>query len=170
MLAILTALVACNRPSAKVGSGEEWRSWKPEQRQTFVAAYLYGYSLAQHDLCGPTDVEDNLTNRPHTNLDDPNPCRTPRDTYTHIGSQLGPYFDTAAFTAPYVSVIDDFYKHPECRVMPYGELMTHLVDKEYMSGDDMYRLLQSGHAAWGAFSGLKGIEKCYIVPQTHPLN
>jgi hypothetical protein len=159
-LASFALLTACKRSVPRNGSGEEWRSWKPEQQQEFVVAYLGGYERGQHALCSYTDFEDAFNKRSHSDPNDPDPCRRPRDVYSHVGSP----FDWAAYTAPYVSVINDFYKHPECRVMPYPFLMEHLVDREYMSGEDMFKLLQTGKAHWGSFE-VEGMEKC-IVPQT----
>jgi hypothetical protein len=45
--------------------------------------------------------------------------------------------------------------------MPYMTIMQHLNDAEFKSGDDLYMLVRSGNAQWGAFSGFDGMEKCY---------
>jgi hypothetical protein len=59
----------------------------------------------------------------------------------------------------YTNVLDDFYRHSECRRMPYSVLLEHLNDEEFKSGEDLYKFVRSG-PGWGFFTGFDGIEKC----------
>jgi hypothetical protein len=86
------------------------------------------------------------------------PCLQFSHRYTH--SQAGGF---TGYTSKYVSVIDDFYRHPECRAMPYAAIMEHLDDKEYKAGEDLYKFVRSGDAQWGMFSGFDGMSDCYGV-------
>jgi hypothetical protein len=76
--------------------------------------------------------------------------------YTH--RQSGSVDD---YTRAYITVINEFYKHPECRMMPYAALMEHLNDKEYQSGEELFQAVQTRRVDWGSFSGFDGMDKCY---------
>lgn len=91
---------------------------------------------------------------------DEDPCMQLRKKYSHVEVGRG----LAAYTVAYTSVIDDFYKHPECRMMPYSTLLEHLDDKEYKSGEDLYKFVRSGAAGWGSFS-IAGIADCLGVDE-----
>jgi hypothetical protein len=64
------------------------------------------------------------------------------------------FVDVSAYTI----VLDDFYRHPECRSMPYSVLLAHLNDNEFKSGEDLYKFVRSG-PGWGSFS-IDGIARC----------
>ena len=72
-------------------------------------------------------------------------------------SSKPPTYDVSDYT----TVTDTFYQHPECRVMPYVILLEHLDDKDYLSGEDLFKLVHGGHPLWGSFTGFDGMEKCY---------
>ena len=135
-----------------------------EHRQLYVSGFLNGQNV-QIDLCDRFDysihsikLEDGV--RLEVNE---MPCQHFIHRYTH--SQVGSLAD---YTRAYVTVIDDFYKHPECRVMPYASLMEHLDDKEYQSGDALFETAQTWRADWGSFSGFEGMDKCYGARASKP--
>lgn len=140
-----------------ISLGYEWLSWTPEQRQLYVGGFLDGQNQ-QIELCEKLDWSiRNLKLDDDVRLEaNEMPCQHFVHKYTH--SQVG---DWNSYTRAYVSVIDDFYKHPECRVMPYAALMDHLNDKEYQSGEELFRTVQTSHGEWGSFSGFEEMRKCY---------
>lgn len=140
--------IGCNQ-SPLVGRGDEWHNMTQLQKEIFVSAYMDGNSSGTSDLCNALDGREVLRD---------DSCMRSRRTYTHGNSNaVGSY----SYVDPYVAVIDDFYKHSECRAMPYTAIMGHLNDAEFKSGDALYKFVRSGRAAWGAFSGFDGIQNCY---------
>lgn len=156
MLVLL--LAGCHREHPQWGLGEEWMSWTQEQRQLYVSGFLVGQSVGQRSLCSNIDEKvEVFTLRTRDRLDPAEtPCLHLRQTYTH--TQVG---SLETYAAAYVSVIDDFYKHPECRVMPYSTLLTHLNDREYKSGEDLFNLVHTGHPNWGSFTVPGGTQSCF---------
>jgi hypothetical protein len=119
------------------------------EKEIFVSAYIDGNNLGASGLC-------NALERRETLRDDS--CMAWHPVYTHGDAKAIGSFN---YVAPYVSVIDDFYKHSECHAMPYVFIMEHLNDAEFKSGEALYKFVRSGQAAWGSFSGFDGIEHCY---------
>ena len=160
--AVLLASFGCHRHAPlvapeRVGSGYQWLGWSSGQRQLYVEGYLDGQGTAQMNLCHDLEssfererVADSVVLKPEES-----PCVHFRRQYSHrsVGGLDG-------YTRDYVSVIDGFYKHPECRMMPYAMLMEHLDDTEYQSGEAMFQMVHRGGAGWGFFSGLDGMESC----------
>lgn len=156
---LLVTLAGCHRSAPSLGSGDEWLSWPRSQRETFVIAFIDGHSAGQQRVCDNLEEKGWLL-RPVP--PDPNiliPCDQLKSGYTHLDPK---FFGHSEAVDPYVTTIDDFYRHPECRVMPYEILLENLNDGQFKSGEDLYHYVQTD-AAWGAFSGLNGIEKCYGV-------
>jgi len=136
------------------------------QKQIYVSGFLDGNNSGSAGLCFDLEQQTNIVElKPPRDLDpSDHPCMRIRRSYSHGNSfQIG----TFGYVEPYITVIDDFYKHAECRAMPYPFLMEHLDDAEYRSGEDLYKFVRSGDAAWGSFSGFDGIENCYGVDQKH---
>jgi len=85
-------------------------------------------------------------------------CIAASKTYTrgHLIDPGGKLKDATFDVSEYASVLDTFYEHPECRVMPYVVLLQHLNDKEFRSGEDLFKLVHTEHpTGWGLFSGFE---------------
>jgi hypothetical protein len=78
--------------------------------------------------------------------------------YSHFGRSLSP-----DYASQYVKVVDDFYRHPECRVIPYSMLMEHLDDGDFVDGDTLFRQVRAGKINFGFFSAWDGVEDCLPV-------
>lgn len=160
-LAVAMGLSAgCHRSKPQLGMGDEWRSLSSQERQILVSAYLDGYGVGQAALCENIDREAEQFKIAHPDPNFLDPCAQLKGRYSHTGS----IDDRASYTAAYTSVIDDFYKHPECRVMPYIDLLEHSNDREFKSGDELFHAAQTGQLHWGFFSGFDGMDKCLIYP------
>ncbi|MBB5056057.1 hypothetical protein HDF16_000726 [Granulicella aggregans] len=148
----------CHRSGPLPGRGGEWLMMTQHERQIFVSAYLDGTGAGTSDLC--KDLENNVVilKMKDTVAPSDHPCIHFRPQFTHGKTDA---LATYNYADPYVAIIDGFYKHSECRAMPYTAIMQHLNDAEFKSSEDLYRLVRSGDASWGAFSGFEGIEKCY---------
>jgi hypothetical protein len=97
-------------------------------------------------------------------------CRHARDGFSKARFAGGNPTDgrgSMVDVAAYTQVLDHFYSHPECRRMPYSIVLSHLNDREFKSGEDLYHFVRSG-PGWGSFSGFDGIEKCLPGYTSHP--
>jgi len=130
------------------------------EKQIFVSAYLDGSSSGTSRLCNALEEQAAVLKFKDGVAASDQPCLQFRPVFTHGNKSAAA---TLHYVDPYVAVVDDFYMHPECRVMPYTVVMEHLADAEFKSGDDLYRSVRDGSASWGSFSGFDGIEKCYGV-------
>lgn len=119
-----------------------------------MSAYLDGNGSGTTALCNALDRREVLGDES---------CMRSRPAYTHGDARV---LGSLRYVDPYVAVIDDFYKHAECRAMPYRAIMKHLNDAEYKSGEELYKFVRAGDAAWGAFSSFDGIENCYGADRT----
>jgi hypothetical protein len=154
LLLIALLVTSCHHQKPMPGMGDEWRSWSVDQRQAYVSAYLDGQSAGQSNLCRKIQQEAEIFKLHNDTAPFTDPCEQLVDKYSHVqrGYGIGPY------TNAYTSVIDAFYEHPECRMMPYFVLIEHLTDKEYKSGEELFKYVRSG-PDWGSFS-IDGIDKC----------
>jgi hypothetical protein len=164
-------VIGCNRQKPTLGSGDEWRSWKPNQKRSYIVGFVDGWSTSSSKACDKIDdfttiAQDNKADPSHK-FDNVLPlpsarCREASDKFSKEQlsgvdqtSLRGMFVDVSVYT----NVLDDFYRHPECRPMPYSILLAHLNDNEFKSGEDLYKFVRSG-PGWGFFSGFDGIEKC----------
>lgn len=159
-LASVLLILSCHRDPPRIGSGDEWLSWSRAQKETYVIAYIDGHAVGQQRICQNLDQQGWLL-KPTTNFNSnvSEPCQALKTDYSHIDPK---FFGHNEAVDPYVAVIDDFYKHPECRVMPFVVLLENLNDEQFKSGDELYKYVQTD-AEWGAFSGFDGMDKCYGV-------
>jgi len=156
----IAALCSCRHAKPVPGFGDQWRAMSRLERQSYVSAFIDGDNTGTFNLCkalndkivvlklkGGVDVTDD-------------PCRQFAPTFTHGDTKAA---GTLNYVDPYVEVIDEFYTHPECRVMPFTVILEHLDDAEFKSGEALYRSVRQGTEHWGFFSGFDGIEQCYGV-------
>jgi hypothetical protein len=161
-------VIGCRGKKPTLGSGDEWRSWKPIQRAAFVEGFVDGQSFGSAETC--SSVDDSFTEGtklPPGALMPSAVCIAARKTYTrgHLISSSATLKGATFDVSEYTSVLDIFYEHPECRVMPYNVLLEHLNDKEYRSGEDLFKLVHSEHpGGWGFFTGFDGMDKCLPNP------
>jgi hypothetical protein len=165
-------VIGCNRQKPIFGSGDEWRSWNTEQKRLYVTGFVDGWSTGSLEACDKIDdfttiAQNDKAQNPSYRFDSVIPlpsarCRLASDKFSKAQlsgadptSPEGMFVDVSAYT----NVLDDFYRHPECRRMPYSTLLEHLNDNEFKSGEDLYKFVRSG-PGWGFFSGFDGIEKC----------
>jgi hypothetical protein len=152
LLALFLA-AGCHRQTTWMNSGDRWRSWSPLQRETYVAGFINGHSIAVEQTC------EALSDKGITPRDR---CRDAGPRYSRM--QLDGTVD--GYAVPYTLAIDDFYKHTECRSMPFETLLEHLNDREYKSGEDLYKLVHTGKIEWGGFS-IPDIDKCLSSSSLH---
>jgi hypothetical protein len=159
LLLFVTFCIGCRQERPPLGQGAEWLTMTRHEKQLFVSAYLDGISSGTFDLCNGLENSALIIKIKDSIASGEGPCTHFRPRYTHTDTKA---IATYEYSDPYVNIIDGFYKHPECRVMPYTAILQHLNDAElFKSSDDLYMFVRSGDAHWGAFSGFEGIEKCY---------
>jgi len=159
----ILAASGCKRPTPAIGTGDEWRSWSASKREQYLVGYVEGHLAGTSQACKLAD--DRAEQDGKTLYVDHFPSRrcqdaAPQYTQVHITSEDKATGRRRSLDlSAYVNVLDTFYAHSECRMMPYEIILQHLNDKEYKSGDDLYKFVRSG-PGWGTFSGFDGIEKC----------
>lgn len=158
---LLLALCSCRNTTAPLpGSGEEWRRMSQREKQIFVGAFLDGNTSGNLRLCNALEAKVAVLKFQDGVAASDHPCLQFGPVFTHGDTKAAA---TLHYVDPYVAVVDNFYTHPECRVMPYHVVMQHLDDAEFKSGADLYRSVRDGSASWGLFSGFDGMENCYGV-------
>jgi hypothetical protein len=154
-------MTGCRQSKPVSGSGDEWLSWTPNEKRFFVMGFVDGSGSGSVEACVKMDdltvvndrkPEDGLLDTPSAR------CRNAYGKFSKVritgSGPRGAREDVSAYT----NVLDDFYRYPECRAMPYSILLTHLDDNEFKSGEDLYKFVRSG-PGWGSFS-VDGIERC----------
>jgi hypothetical protein len=135
---------------AQLGRGDEWLSFRPEQRQTYVYGFIDGYLEGTLSSC---DLANELfeKGRSHTlgdghhRSDMPTArCLVHRGEFSKLFSDMkhdtGGHMDVAIYT----DVITDFYeRHGNCREYPFGFLMEELSLK-YSTADQLYEAASHG--------------------------
>lgn len=151
----------CKQTQPVSGSGDEWRSWTPNEKRFFVRGFVDGSGSGSVEACAKMDdltvvndqkPEDGLVDTPSVR------CRQAYGKFSKIRIAGSGPKEARVDVSAYTNVLDDFYSHTECRAMPYSILLTHLDDNEFKSGEDLYKFVRSG-PGWGFFS-IDGIEKC----------
>jgi hypothetical protein len=125
----MAAQVSTPRP----GSGEEWLSWKPEERRLFVGAYLDGYQRGKTDACiAAGELFDQ--HKPVHDLED----LPDRRCFRHAKAYSRKPDD-------YVAVMTNFYtNHPQYRNIPRIYLIFLLTDDRYKTADEIYQAALKG--------------------------
>jgi hypothetical protein len=136
--------------------GGQWRRWSAQERNVYVSGFLAGASTSQRALCNDFEPHILSLKRDGEDYGSGFPCTHFEHRYSHVGIRN---IDT--YAQEYVQVLNDFYKHPECRVMPYSILLEHMDDKEFRTGDQMFNAVQVGELHLGFLSGFDGMERCY---------
>jgi len=158
----LCAIPGCKRKLPVLGSGEEWSSWSAAERRHYLVGYLEGHNAGMYETCKLTDdlaAQDGqeLYSNHRPSMRCVNASRKYSKAHIVYTGEAGR--GKGLDVSVYVKVLDIFYSHRECRIMPYEIILQHLNDQEFKSGDDLYKFVRSG-PGWGAFSGFDGIEKC----------
>lgn len=164
-VAFLFCIIAtsCKREKPMMASGDEWRSWTKDQKHAYLVGFLDGQPAGASQVCNKMDDLTRLKNPdPQNPVDSPSlRCRNAREEYSKahlIAPDPGTLGGASLDVTAYSNVLDDFYRHPECRAMPYVILLSHLDDKEFKSGEELFRYVRSD-PGWGSFT-IPGIESC----------
>ncbi|SEF55834.1 hypothetical protein SAMN05421819_0412 [Bryocella elongata] len=165
---LATALATgCHRPTSSKKAdesyisptGPEWLGWTQTEKQKYVIGYLDGSALAISEHCSQARASATWPGRKEPLTEEEQFCTSPARSYSHGKTDYLP-----TYTDPYVKVMDDFYRHPECRSIPFSTLLEHLNDAEFTDGDSLFRKVHIEGVRWGGFT-IPGIEDCF--PQ-HP--
>ena len=78
--------------------------------------------------------------------------------YTHGDSRNVGSF---GYVDPYIVVLNDFYKHSECRTTPYATLMNHMNDAEFTTGEALYKRVRSGNIQWDYLGDFNSMDYCH---------
>ena len=136
LLAVITALTG----SQFQGTGRQWLSWSPAERNAYVYGFIDGHVKGSHSAC---DAADDLfeLGQPHRLGDDPGArCLARLETYSRYG--VG---KSAIDVSAYTRVLTEFYtKHREYRDIPYIYLFEFLSDSKYRSADQLYQMALNG--------------------------
>jgi hypothetical protein len=140
--------------------GGHWLAMSREQKELYVSTFIEARVNGQHDLCDAEQrkVGDYMDAHKLHHLFYPADCESLIARYSHF-EHGGSLRDASE----YVKVLDDFYGHSECRVIPYGMLLDHLDDDEFVDGDTLFRKVRGGKINFGFFSGWDGIEDCLPI-------
>ena len=176
LLLLSILIVGCRKSTAtpqpkahfRIYSGDEWRSWSPEQRAGYVQGYLDGHVFGIGQTCEAADWQSfDIPGGAKLTPEMLQICQQKIHNYSR-GTSVDQVMRGAAIDiTPYTGVLDAFYEHPECRVMPFPIILNHLDDEEYMTGEELFRYLQGGPnpggrgRSWGFFTGFDGMDKCY---------
>ena len=167
-LLTLCLISGCKQAKPIPESGDEWLSLTPKEKQRYVIGFVDGWTVGSYTACRKIDdfavLDNNKSEDMARKLENviPSPsafCMHLRPEFSKVrvsgNDATSPSIDISAYT----NVLDEFYRHPECRRMPYSILLEHLNDEEFKSGEDLYKFVRSG-PSWGGFTGFAGIEKC----------
>lgn len=137
--------------------GERWLLMSPDEKELYVSAYVAGTVSGQHDLCNAerSQIGDFMNAHKVKHLLYPGNCEELIGHYSHLETVRIPWS-----AAVYVKVLDDFYRHPECRMIPYFLLLEHLDDKEFVDGNTLFQNVRAGKVNLG-FLEIEGVENCY---------
>src|SRR5277367_5386277 len=111
-LSFVMVSLAARSSRAEAGTGDEWLSWSPAQRASYVDGFISGHLNATHSVC---DAADELfeVDMPHSLGDAHHPseypsarCFAKADTYSRFKVTGNEETDFAAYT----TVITEFYK------------------------------------------------------------
>lgn len=128
---ILTTIATSASP-VKSGTGDEWISWSPEQRNAFVDGFWTGYAMGSRRACDATnDLWE--VGKVHRIGDDPSArCLAHIDVYSKDPRS-------------YAAVLTDFYTlHPQYRNIPVIYLMRFLADSKFETADGLYQMALKG--------------------------
>jgi hypothetical protein len=149
LFSFCTSITAQLKPS-QFGRGDEWLSWRPEQRQGYVFGYIDGYLGGTSSSCNLAD-ELFETGKPHTLGDGHRPsdqpsarCLARRGEFSKFFSDRNVLKDGHLDVSMYTDVITEFYeKHGNCREYPFSMLMENLSSK-YSTADELYGAASRG--------------------------
>ncbi|HEY4011186.1 MAG TPA: hypothetical protein VGM11_13615 [Acidobacteriaceae bacterium] len=148
------------RPTASEWFGGRWLKMSSEEKDLYVSAYITGTVTGQHDLCIAQDrrIGEFMDAHKLKHLLFPEDCEQLISNYSYFV----PNYSRTRKSRPsaYAKVLDDFYRHPECRMVPYFILLEHLNDKEFVDGDTLFHDVRAGKVDLG-FLEIDGVENCY---------
>jgi len=127
---LVTITAASSSPQR--GTGQEWVSRSPEQRDTFIDGFVTGYVMGTNSACDATNYgwEVGKTHRPG---EDPSArCSARVELYSK---------DLKSYT----TVLTQFYtEHPEYQNIPVVYLMRFLSDIQFKTADELYQMALKG--------------------------
>jgi hypothetical protein len=165
---IFCLISGCKQAKPIPESGDEWLAFTPKEKQRYVIGFVEGWMVGSSKACRQIDdftvLDNNKSADTARKLENvlPSPsafCMHIRPEFSKMQVSGGDMTSASIDVSAYTNVLDDFYRHSECRRMPYSILLEHLNDEEFKSGEELYKFVRSG-PGWGAFSGFDGIEKC----------
>jgi hypothetical protein len=129
--------------------GEHWVAMSREQKELYVSTFIESRVGGQHDLCKAEQrkIGEYMETHKLRHLFYPVDCGELIARYSHVEGSGTPYY-----ASEYVKVLDDFYRHSECRVIPYSMLLDHLGDGEFVDGNTLFRNVRTGKINFGFFS------------------
>lgn len=147
--------------------GEYWLEMSPEQKELYVSTFIGSRVGGQHDLCiaEQRKIDEYMDAHKLRHLFYPVNCEELIARYSHFEDNRTPNY-----ASEYVQVLDDFYRHSECRVIPYSMLLDHLNDDEFVDGNTLFRNVRAGKINFGIFSGWDGIEDCLPIGRNSSAN
>lgn len=112
--------------------GEEWLSWSPELRETFVSGFMIGYDRGIINACNSANALFEV-GKPHRLGDDPSArCEAKVDSYSKE-------------SATYAAEVTDFYStYPQYRNIPYIYLFSFLGDAHFKTAEQLYEMAATG--------------------------
>ena len=120
--------IAASSSSPQRGTGQEWVSWSPEQRDTFLDGFVTGYVMGTNRACDATnDLWE--VGKAHRPGEDPSArCSARLELYSK---------DLKSYT----TVLTQFYtEHPEYQNIPVVYLMRFLSDNQFKTADELYQM------------------------------
>lgn len=139
--------------------GGHWLAMSRDEKEHLVSTFISGFTMGQFDLCHAEQRKIGEYMHAHKlqRLFYPEDCEELIVKYSHFGTSGGP-----ASAAAYVKVLDDFYGHSECRMIPYDILLDHLDDKEFVDGNTLFENVRAGRVNLGILE-IDDVENCYGV-------
>jgi hypothetical protein len=129
---LMLITVAASVISPQRGTGQEWVSWSPEQRGTFIDGFVTGYVMGARRAC---DVTNDL-------FEVGKMQRLGKDPSARCSARLELY---SKDLQSYTTVLTDFYtQHPNYQNIPVVYLMRFLSDSQFKTSDELYQMALKG--------------------------
>ena len=122
------------------GSGQEWLSWNPAERNSYVEGFFDGYGRGSQTACRNLD-QIFEAGQSHRLGDSPSArCANRLEHYSRLKMM-----DSEVDASVYTSVLTEFYsKHSEYQNIPVVYLMSFLTDSERKTADQLYQMALKG--------------------------
>lgn len=134
LLMVVRFAGAASQPAS--GSGQQWMSWSPAQRNTYVHGFIAGYWNGSEATCKKLDQIFEV-GQPHRVGDSSTArCENHLENYTKLKLS-----DSGLDVSAYTSVLTEFYtKPPEYQNIQGGYLLSLLTDGRYQTAAQLYQM------------------------------